>query len=197
MANNKEYDFIVTLKPPDYKYLNIISILMCMLAVTVSVYSLIYASFFYTPLYIALILDIFIIAFLAYNYFLRKGEDKIIIFRWALTAAAILWCLPPYNNLLIGLLYLFASFIERQIKLPQEIAFDKEEISINSFPSKHYEWQQIQNVVIKDNLLTIDFRNNKILQKETESDVSIELENEFNAFCALQLKHSNADLHQP
>jgi len=37
--------------------------------------------------------------------------------------------------------------------------------------------------MLKDNILTLDFANNKIIQKETEADVSSETEKEFNEFC--------------
>ncbi len=194
MASNKEYDFVVTLKKADFKLLNIISVLMCVLAVSVSVFGLIYTGASANVFYVELILDGFIIIFLIYSFFINRKKNPVIIFRWALTAGAILWFLPPQNNLVIALLYVFASFTERQLKMPQEIGFDAEEIVINSFPSKHYQWQDVNNIVLKDNMLTVDFKNNKILQKETESDVSRETEIEFNAFCSERLQYSKEHL---
>lgn len=193
MASSKEYDFIVSLKRADYRPLNIISVLMCVLAVSVSVFGLIYTGSSANSFYLALLLNCFIVIFLIYSFFTRK-KDVAIVFRWALTASAILWFLPPQNKLLIALLYIVASFIERQLKQPQEVGFDKEEIVINSFPSKKYSWQEINNVILKDNMLTIDSKNNKILQKETDSDVSCETEKEFNAFCLERLQYSDAHL---
>ena len=187
MPATKEYDFVVTLKHADYKFINIISGLMCVLAVSVSVFGLIYTGASSNSFYLALLLDVFIVGFLIYNLINNK-KDRIFFFRWALTAGAILWFLPPQNNILIALLYIFASVIERQLKLPREVGFDKEEIVINSFPSKHYQWDQVNNVILKDNMLTIDFKNNKMLQRETESDVSHEIESEFNTFCMLNIK---------
>ncbi len=194
MPAEKEYDFIVTLKRSIYKALNLVSALMCVLAVSVSVYGLIYTGTSANAFYLILLLDGFIIIFLLYSFFHNRKKDSIIIFRWALTAGAVLWFLPPQNNLLIALLYIVASFIERQLKLPQEIGFDKEEIVINSFPPKHYQWQEINNIVLKDNMVTVDFKNNKILQKETESDVSSETEKEFNAFCQERLQYNKEHL---
>ena len=37
--------------------------------------------------------------------------------------------------------------------------------------------------MLKDDILTLDFINNKILQKETESDADAVTEKEFNEFC--------------
>jgi hypothetical protein len=83
----------------------------------------------------------------------------------------------------IGIFYIIAALLERQLKFPQEIGFSKDAVTFNTFPSKHYNWQQLKNVILKDNILTLDFKNNKIFQKETESDVSAETEKEFNEFC--------------
>ena len=184
MPQAKEYDFIITLRRSN-RIINLISILLCLLAVSISLYSFTYVSFLYTALYVALALDIFVIVFLLYAFYKKPAIVK---FRWPLTAAALIWFLPPVYNLIIALLYVVASFIERQLKLPQEIGFDKEEIVINSFASKQYPWEEISNVVLKDNMLTIDFKNNKILQRETEYDVNRETEKEFNDFCVIHLK---------
>lgn len=53
-----------------------------------------------------------------------------------------------------------------------------------SFPSKKIEWNELANIVLKDGLLTIDFKNNKILQVEISGVTD---EKEFNDFCRTQL----------
>lgn len=48
-------------------------------------------------------------------------------------------------------------------------------------------WNQLNNVVLKDGLLTIDFKNNKIIQAEiTEQNPGVN-EQEFNQFCNAHL----------
>lgn len=187
MPTKKEYAFIVTLKPPDYKILSILGALMCLIVVCISGAELSSSSKFYPVQWLVLLIDIFIIAYLIF-IFSRQSKNKPISFRYALTAGALLWLLLQHRSLPMALLYIVASFMERQIKIPQEIGFNNDEIVIAGFISKQYQWQELNNVVLKDNMLTMDFKNNKILQKETESDVSNEIEKEFNAFCALQLK---------
>ena len=83
--------------------------------------------------------------------------------------------------------YIVSAFLEGQLKFPQEIGFDVEEVAFNHFPSKHYSWSEIQNVMLKDNIITIDFKNNRIFQKETETDTKPDLEKEFNEFCRQRL----------
>lgn len=103
-------------------------------------------------------------------------------FRLALVFAAWGWYLQP-NGLFPALVYLLAAFLEGQVKFPQEVAFDPTEVVVNSFPKKHYQWSELANVVLKDNLLTIDFKNNKLVQKETDGSISAREEEEFNDFC--------------
>ena len=51
-----------------------------------------------------------------------------------------------------------------------------------------YNFFNFNNIVLKDGLLTLDFTNNKIYQKEIESEYSSAEEKEFNEFCNTQLK---------
>lgn len=53
-------------------------------------------------------------------------------------------------------------------------------------------WSELSNVVLKDNLLTIDFKNNCLLQVTTEETVEPVEPGEFNLFCARQLAKSPA-----
>src|ERR1044072_7974178 len=153
MRQKKQYDFVVTLKHPDYKIYNIITVFNLAMAIS------------------------------------NNKKEKIITFKWALYAAAFLWLLYPLHIPFIGIFFIIAALLERQIKFPQEIGFSDDGITFNTFPFKNYTWQQVKNAVLKDNLFTLDLINNKIIQKETESDVSPETEREFNEFCQQQLLH--------
>jgi hypothetical protein len=77
--------------------------------------------------------------------------------------------------------------IEKQVKFPEEIAFDNDEVVINSFPKKRYSWDAFENIVLKDGLLTLDYKNNTLFQKQIESAVSKEDEAAFNVFCQERL----------
>ncbi len=52
--------------------------------------------------------------------------------------------------------------------------------------SSEYEWEQFSNIILKDNLLTLDFKNNKVLQLEIEENRTVD-EKAFNTFCASHL----------
>ena len=52
-----------------------------------------------------------------------------------------------------------------------------------SFPSKKFGWSDIENVVLKDGVLTIDLKNNKLFQLMVlDSAEAGKIETEFNAY---------------
>jgi hypothetical protein len=72
----------------------------------------------------------------------------------------------------------------------QEIGFAKTHIIFNGLWNRKHDWAEISNIVLKDGILTIDFKNNRLFQKETDDldddDYDGE-EDEFNEFCQEQL----------
>lgn len=51
---------------------------------------------------------------------------------------------------------------------------------------RNYDWKLLQQVILKDGILTIDFKNNRLLQQRVEL-VSSSQETAFNLFCQTQL----------
>jgi hypothetical protein len=186
MSRKNEYDFVVTLKHPDYRIYNVITVLLCVMAVTASVAGLLRSSL-NSLTWMDILLDVFIAGSLVISFINRNKTDTIIAFKWPLYASAFLWLLYPLHVPFIGIFYIIAALLERQIKFSQEIGFSAEGITFNTFPFRNYLWQDVKNAVLKDNLLTLDFKNNRITQRETESDVAPETQQEFNAFCRQQI----------
>jgi hypothetical protein len=110
------------------------------------------------------------------------NKDHIPYFRIGLFIAALNWSYMPSGKWICAI-YLLAGIMEKQAKFPQEVAFDASEMVINSFPKKRYDWSDLTNVVLKDGILTIDFKNNKLVQKEIQSGSNARDEQEFNEFC--------------
>ena len=190
MRQKKEYDFVVTLKHPDYRIYNIISVLMCVMTLTAEAFALLNSVFFsynWLNIFLAAVI-VFTLVMAAFDI---NKKEYVVTFKWALYAAAFLWLLYPLHIPFISVFFIIAALLERQIKFPQEIGFNNDGITFNTFPFKNYSWEQLKNAMLKDNLLTLDFTNNKILQKETESDVSSEIEKEFNEFCRQQIANGS------
>lgn len=87
---------------------------------------------------------------------------------------------------LLGIVLAAVSLIEyRALKTVAKVQFTDEGLVFTTMFKKQFRWQQIENVIIKDELLTVDFKNNRLLQKEIDTPVD---EQQFNTWCAAKLK---------
>ena len=93
-----------------------------------------------------------------------------LMYWWAAAACLLFW-----------LLY----FISRQ---PLVVSFSEKTISYPSFPRRNLDWKELSNTILKDDLLTIDFKNNRIVQQLIEKTAKTVNEKEFNDFCRTQLR---------
>ena len=138
---------------------------------------------------IFLIAGIFlVIGLLLYNVGRLRNGHKI-FFNRAYLVSALMWIKMPYMEWLF-VVFILLAVLERQVKFPLEIGFSETQIVLNTLFKRKYSWAQLSNVVLKDGILTIDFLNNHLIQREVEDDVDDDevSEEEFNAFCRLQLQ---------
>ena len=103
----------------------------------------------------------------------------------------------------IGIVFLLLAFLEHQTKRPLEIGFDRDRVVINTLIRQQHDWSVFNNVLLRDGLLTLDFKNNRLLQKEIADDDAEDDdvdEEEFNAYCrdrlTLRLNLEFAELEQ-
>ena len=186
MAESKEYDFLVTVKKQGQNIFTLVSILLIVIALATNLY-----FYFIFPVSNKWLVPLIVSAIIFIGFFemyRAKQGDYIASFGWALSLCGAAFILGPLNSFLFGALYFIASFFERQVKLPLEFGFDKNGILLNSFPSKNYTWNEVINVILKDGILTVDLKNNRIIQRETEDSVSVDIEKEFNEFCSKHLR---------
>lgn len=183
-----KFDYVITLKSPNYRYINLTSqILLFIFLVTYFLY-MFRIGMFGKNLWM-LVIPVIIISLWLYGWIRSADKTFQVHYRVELMIAAMSWILLPlfeYHQW-IGWAYALLAVIERWVKVPDEIGFSKEKVVRNSLPKKQYEWVEIDNVVIRDNLFTLDLRSNKIIQKELEEPIAKEVEDEFNAYCKEQL----------
>lgn len=174
------YDYLVTLKKSGSGFIDQVSRLLYLFALIV------FAYFAYRVRSNGVTYLVVIAALLAaWGYTsVKKSRNGTAYYRLGLLVASVGWVIGPEQNWWMGGLYALAAILEKQVKFPQEIGFNQTEIHINSLPKKTIEWSAVSNVLIKDGMLTIDQKDNKLLQKEIEGEVSTDLETEFNAFAA-------------
>jgi hypothetical protein len=90
---------------------------------------------------------------------------------------------------------LMIVFAYRVSKTKSSAAVNAEKIIITtSLFKKNYSWPQIENIVLKDHLLSIDLKNNQLLQTEIAAESYDLDEASFNQFCNGQLKTLNSKL---
>jgi hypothetical protein len=131
--------------------------------------------------------SVLLMIFLLIPYFSEKikNEKNKLYTLPALYTATILWLAmgywwPAIICFLLSLLYQVS-------KRPLFICFSQEKINYSSFPKRELQWPELSNVILKDGILTMDFKNNRILQAETDQAGPAIIEKEFNDFCRQQL----------
>lgn len=102
---------------------------------------------------------------------------------------AFFWTRTEYTaglwlNLLLAGLYFIAI---RKLK----IRVDAAGVSYPAFPPRNIAWEETGNLVLKDDILTIDLKNNKIYQHLIEYTDKPVNEQEFNDFCRARLEGSS------
>jgi len=113
----------------------------------------------------------------------RRGVEP--FYRLGLLACCFGWVM--YSGFWLACAYLVAIILERPIKVAPEAGFDEKEIVLNTFPKTSFRWDEVSNVVLKDGLLTLDLKSNRLIQREVDAEVTINEETEFNQFCGKQL----------
>ena len=129
-----------------------------------------------------------IVSIIIPRYFKNQGEKPgfvapffIIILGWLKTR---FWWM-----MLVNCVFLILDTIARRQLI---VHVNAEKISYPSWPKKEIEWIELSNVVLKDRLLTIDLKSNKLFQHEIINNDTDETE--FNNFCKEQL--NKAELYK-
>jgi len=90
------------------------------------------------------------------------------------------------HAILAGAIVLFWIYLKKREGGEKIVVSDKNIILPGLSGDRVIEWNQLGNVVKKHDLLTLDFKNNKLLQVQVINAEHID-EDEFNQFCQQQL----------
>lgn len=124
-------------------------------------------------------------------YFLIKNKKRIYFLYAAILLAAIFFAslryfVPAFIQVLVLLLFLQAV---RELV----VTVSGRSISYPSFPRKNFSWDQLNNLLLKDGLLTLDLKNNKLVQQPVDESKTSVNETEFNEFCRKHLQPAFAE----
>jgi len=179
------YQYVVILKRDNERPADIISLCLCLLSVLAFIFQQLNASHLNFFLSFAAAI---IISGLVMNLIAAKKGNRVRYKNWLLIAG-LAWIGMPYFQWLAVLFFIFAM-LEYQAKYPLEVGFSNDMVVINTLFKKKIPWSDFNNVMLKDGLLTLDFKNNKLFQKEALDDDEVDAdEDEFNDYCMEQLKN--------
>jgi hypothetical protein len=186
VANNQLYTYVIVLRNESSRYVNTVGLLLVVGSALLFSREMMVRNIVIVPYLIGVI---FIAALLLWNAYVHFKTDRQIYYSKALLVAGLVWMKMPYFQWLL-IVFALLAILEYQAKLSPEIGFSPGHIVFNRLLKKKYSWQEIDNVILKDGLLTIDFKNNKLFQKEIDSGENEASEQEFNEWVRGQLAKS-------
>lgn len=120
-----------------------------------------------------------LIFFVLSNYYGYKNSYRVAI---TFILNAILWILM--GKILVAILLIVFAIMGFFANRPLRILFSKKGIDYPSFPRKMIQWSEVAQVILKDDVLTIDLKNNTLIQVViSRKDNDTLLQADFNAFC--------------
>ncbi len=192
--HSSTFDFVVSLRRPGRTAINIISQLLIAIFLMAFIFYAYRFGLRGQRLWLVLI-PVMIVGLWAYGYVRAANPEFVVHYRVELLIAAMGWMLLPLAPYawLIGWFYAGLAVLERIAKRPLQYRFTTLKLSTNDLPPKHYEWYEVGNVMIRDNLFTLDLNNNKLVQRELETPIDDETRNEFNRYCEKHLHFTAKD----
>jgi len=137
---------------------------------------------------ISITASLLIVALLVIHFIIKntKTRSTSLYSFISVLSAAITWMI--IGKWWVALLCFALSALYQISRKPLQVLFNPDKINYTSFPVRSIQWNELNNVILKDGILTIDFRNNKIVQAEIDDVSNTINEKEFNDFCSQQLK---------
>ena len=102
---------------------------------------------------------------------------------------AVTWSQLDNYWLFIALLAL--AFLDFTVRKKPAVQFFADRIELPSFPKRTVQWNELNNVILKDRILTLDFKNDRLIQSEIQEESYTVDEGHFNLFCKLHLQNKN------
>jgi len=175
----KQFELILkNEKETSYKRISILLLVLNLVGILFITYLKDFKS--WLPLTIAAIA---ILAASSSFYFRNKNEKAILTGVFILLSLA--WIVAGYW--IVGVLNILFMILHIGALQKPIVTINETQVIYPSFPKKIIDWQDLSNLIIKDGLLTIDFKNNKIIQQQIADISSTIDEKEFNDFCRQQL----------
>jgi hypothetical protein len=190
MNKDKIYSYILIIRQKNRKTIELLGLISCLLFLMVLIHTLIQVSTF---LIIYILISIATAGLFTNNILQYKKGNKLNMTPVFIIAAITLLFIPNIKWLFI--FFVLMAILEKYAFKKEEIGFNIDEIYFNRFFPQIMQWESLNNVVLKDGILTLDFKSNKVLQFETDDlddeDEEEVTEAEFNSFCQICLQKND------
>ena len=104
--------------------------------------------------------------------------------RWLLCGAAVVLFVATHSVVFAVILLVYGLLAKKLYKTPV-VYINAEGVTIKKMLGKPaHPWGDFNNIILKDRLLTLDFKNNKLLQLDVSESNPIADEYSFNIFCS-------------
>jgi hypothetical protein len=121
-------------------------------------------------------------------FFLFKNKFKLFSYQLLMFVLMVIFWLLQWAWLPAIIVIAVMIFALKVLKVKNMALFSSDNVIIKrSLFKKVYTWAVIENVVLKDGLLSVDLKNNQLIQLEPISTNPVVTEQQFNQFCQQQL----------
>lgn len=183
--NGKIYPYIVVLKNAQARRIKMVGLIMCIIGILM----LLLRGTRADSSQMNLVFAAMAIVLTAWNMMAQRKGRKIWYRYPLLLIAFALIAISPFHW--AGLLFLAMALLEKPASKPVEIGFSEEHVRFNGLTNKDHAWSEFQGIILKDGILTMDFKTNKLLQLESDDEEDDDYdadEDEFNAWVSERLQ---------
>ena len=114
-----------------------------------------------------------------------KNKGPVIAFSVLFVILGLIWLAFDSYWMIVPMVIL--AYLDFNVRKIAAVYLSEHGIEIKAFPGNTHEWKQMSNVILKDRILTLDFKNDRLIQTETDERSWGVEEEGFNLFCSQHL----------
>ena len=180
--------FEIVLKNHKIKSYRFIALLIVGLNMAFFIFSLISDLHFFESAAAVFLVSVYCL----YRFYLTK-KNKVAFFMDEVSFFILAGCWVGLHNYFIAFICVLMGILYHLSLQKLQFIFNDNIVKKMNFPKAEYSWNRFSNVMLRDNILTLDFSNNKLFQLEIENEKNIS-DIEFNEFAHQQLiKYSHSE----
>ena len=184
-GRNKTFPYVVVLRQRNRRSVEAVGLISGLMFILLMIQRVLEGD----PWYLVVPVGLAATGMLVHNFLEYRKGKKTQLRPLFLVAGITLMLIPSF--LLTSIFFLALAWLFPAAIRPQEIGFSDERIVFGGLFGRTVRWAELNNVMIRDGLLTMDYKDNRLFQKETdeldeEEDDEV-TEEEFNDYCRQRL----------